>query len=158
MPMSKDKEEITIPISEYEMLHNAYEDAQYAEEEKYAQEEEQRKDNAYKVLNKALFELCKTCGETCQLADEITTKNPNLVTDALGDSYETAQYLQEHIEDALYYDPIIGQSLSFSEWMDFFHNNEDMNTVEELLDRCEKLYAEKQALLDKLQNFINEAR
>ena len=31
MPMSKDKEEITIPISEYEMLHNACEDAQYAE-------------------------------------------------------------------------------------------------------------------------------
>lgn len=154
-----EKETITISIEEYKELLNIKSDKDFEDEEYKREQAEKEQEAACQTLKKKLFKLCKENGEACEVINSIIELDPNLVCQVF-DNYsplEVPGALLDFMEGQDYQDQVTGKTFTLSEWLDFFHNFEDYNTVDTLHERCTELYSQKQELLNKLQELLRES-
>lgn len=154
-----EKETITISIEEYKELLNIKSNKDFEDEECEREQAENELEATRQTLKEKLFELCKKNGEACEVVNSIIEQDPNLVCQVF-DNYsplEVPGALLDLMEGQDYQDPVTGKTFTLSEWLDFFHNFEDYNTVETLHERCTELYNQKQELINKLQELLRES-
>lgn len=148
------KEFIRISVEEYEALRSLQAEKEIEEEVAYKKEIEEQRN----ALAEKMFELIMemVIDDPCELANDIITEDAALVTEVFENysTLEDPEILMDFIEGYDYHDPITNETRTLKDWIDFFHNPEDNNTVEELYNRCKELYNQKNEIIKELKGLV----
>lgn len=113
-------------------------------------------DNAVLELKKALFEICKTDFDRSSAYSRLLDEHGPLVVDVFSDDpFETEPAFEDFYEYNDYEDPETGECMTFSDWAEYFADQDRREIVPVIFDLLRQNCSEEK-IIQKLESEYDE--